>query len=403
MGQDLSSYLGMTVPRVCHITTAHPPTDTRIFRRECVSLARCGYEVILLARHKEEQTIEGVHCVPLPRQSQGRLARILFDTRAAAKVAHDLRADLYHFHDPELLPAMRWLARKTSAPVVWDVHEYYYASIAFNNSFRVRPLSRFAASCFSYLELNSCRKRFQGIVAVSDTMAERYQIDGVVARVVGNYPDIERIPAPDLGKRAKKPLLVSIGAQYGPKGALQCADAFVELRGTLDCDMAFWGTFHPPELADQLRARTAPRTSSDRSAIVQGPIPWPILMCDLLPQAWIGFVLFENDNLNYRLGLPNRFFELWATGVPVIATAGTEVARITTEVGGGITVPNNHPKTLAAAVTDLFRHPPSYIHQMGLRGRKAIETRYNWQTTLLNLLDLYTHLGVPAPIRHNSD
>ena len=35
---------------VCHMTSAHASDDTRIFYKECVSLAKAGYEVSLVAR-----------------------------------------------------------------------------------------------------------------------------------------------------------------------------------------------------------------------------------------------------------------------------------------------------------------------------------------------------------------
>ena len=34
--------------RVCHVTSAHLRYDLRIFRKECVSLEKAGYEVYLV-------------------------------------------------------------------------------------------------------------------------------------------------------------------------------------------------------------------------------------------------------------------------------------------------------------------------------------------------------------------
>ena len=383
------------MPHICHITTAHLPNDTRIFRRECVSLARSGYRVSLIARHDKEAVSDGVECIPLPKKNRKRLARILFDTRMAARIGLSLQADLYHFHDPELVPAMRWLSRRTLAPVVWDVHEYYFESIGFNNSLRWRPLSRLAAHCFSRLELASCRRLFGGVVTISETMARRYQQCGKPVAVVGNYPDLNQLPQPRSTK-AQRPLLVSMGAQFGPKGAFQIADAYRKVRERIDCDLAFWGTFHPPVLKDELKHRTQPDRKGQREAIVEGPVPWHRLMAELLPQAWLGFVLFDLENPNYRLGLPNRLFEMWAVGVPAIVTDNTEVARLVRQHDAGVAVPDNRPDTLADAAAALLRDP-SRLAVMSHNARRAVETTYNWAPSFDHLLALYRDLGVPPP------
>ncbi|HYC33205.1 MAG TPA: glycosyltransferase, partial [Gemmatimonadales bacterium] len=110
---------------VCHITTGHDVFDTRVFRRECRSLAQAGYRVYLVAPHTREETVDGVRILPIPVPTS-RLARRVAWPLMAARRALATGADLYHFHDPELIPAMQWLARRTAMPVVWDAHEVFY-------------------------------------------------------------------------------------------------------------------------------------------------------------------------------------------------------------------------------------------------------------------------------------
>src|SRR5659263_62748 len=88
--------------KVCHITTVHSSADVRIFHKECKTLAREGYEVYLIAPHDKEEEIDGVHIIPLPLKG-GRLYRFLFKKRIALKKAKEVNAEIYHFHDPEML------------------------------------------------------------------------------------------------------------------------------------------------------------------------------------------------------------------------------------------------------------------------------------------------------------
>ena len=50
--------------RVVHVTTVHPRDDIRIFRKECVSLARAGYEVVQVVgdgQGREGKTHKSTH------------------------------------------------------------------------------------------------------------------------------------------------------------------------------------------------------------------------------------------------------------------------------------------------------------------------------------------------------
>ncbi|TEU17385.1 MAG: hypothetical protein E3J21_08470 [Anaerolineales bacterium] len=108
--------------KVCVMTSVHPPFDPRIFHKEAQTLVQAGYEVVLIAPHdKESENVDGVHIIGLPRYKR-RFYRPLNWWRIL-RVALRQKADVYHFHDPELLPIGLWLQWWTGKPVVYDVHE----------------------------------------------------------------------------------------------------------------------------------------------------------------------------------------------------------------------------------------------------------------------------------------
>ena len=41
--------------KVCHLTSAHPSNDPRIFHKQCASLAREGYDTYLVARGESRE------------------------------------------------------------------------------------------------------------------------------------------------------------------------------------------------------------------------------------------------------------------------------------------------------------------------------------------------------------
>ena len=94
--------------RVVHLTSVHRPRDVRIFHKEARAVAAARAATPGWRRR-------ACRCA-------GRGASPPAGGWRGAARARD--ADLYHVHDPELLPAALWLARATGRPVVYDVHEY---------------------------------------------------------------------------------------------------------------------------------------------------------------------------------------------------------------------------------------------------------------------------------------
>src|SRR5690606_18126184 len=105
-----------------HLTSAHSRYDIRIFLKECVSLAVNCYSVsLVVADGKEDEFCKGVaiYNVGLPKN---RVDRIRNAPRLILRKALELDADIYHLHDPELIPIgvkLKMLGKK----VVFDAHE----------------------------------------------------------------------------------------------------------------------------------------------------------------------------------------------------------------------------------------------------------------------------------------
>src|SRR5260370_41063736 len=89
--------------RVCHLTSVHPANDTRIFEKECLSLAAAGYDGHRVAPAAASGRVRGITIAAMP-PARGRGARAIVTTARveARAISHGERVD--PFHTPESTP-----------------------------------------------------------------------------------------------------------------------------------------------------------------------------------------------------------------------------------------------------------------------------------------------------------
>ena len=135
--------------KIFMFTSVHPWNDTRIFYKEAVSLAK-KYEVELHAPadfdFKKEK---GVKIYGLPKWKK-RIDRIK-TIREIWQRAKKSNANIFHFHDPELIP-IGLLLKLKGKKVIYDVHEDVVKQIKYKE-WLPRLLRFFFANLFSMLNV----------------------------------------------------------------------------------------------------------------------------------------------------------------------------------------------------------------------------------------------------------
>ncbi len=89
--------------KVCILTSVHSLFDIRIFHKQAKTLAKAGYDVTLIVQHTRDEVIEGIKVIALPKP-KNRFHRMIGLVFRVFRLALTQKADVYHFHDPELLP-----------------------------------------------------------------------------------------------------------------------------------------------------------------------------------------------------------------------------------------------------------------------------------------------------------
>src|SRR5690625_4523516 len=138
---------------------------------------------------------------------------MIFGTIDGYKKAKRLRADIYHFHDPELM-IVGWLLKKKDNVVIYDIHEEYTTSIL-QKGYLPRWVRTVLAKTYQWIERLFTRK-------MALCLAEKYYKDLYDrGKCILNYPMIqtELLEANRQSQTAKDKLLYT-GNVTKDRGAL---------------------------------------------------------------------------------------------------------------------------------------------------------------------------------------
>ena len=208
----------MKAIKVCHLASKHKMNDMRIFEKECKSLAKGGFDVTLVGFGEAPKTeeVDGVRCITLHCPIKNNLELLRKRNKLILETALQVDAQIYHLHEPELLPVGKKLKKKGKT-VIFDSHEFYGWQLHDNiHKIKIIKTPAFLMKVFGNLymryEKRVCMK-LDAVVQVCtmngiDYFAKRCR-QSIFIRNLPNTTDYSRHSAVDL---SQKPLLAMIGA-----------------------------------------------------------------------------------------------------------------------------------------------------------------------------------------------
>jgi glycosyltransferase involved in cell wall biosynthesis len=365
--------------RVVHLTTVHPPDDSRIFHKECRTLAAAGYEVILVAPEKGAIQGLGVQLRFIPA-ARSRITRIVVSTYRALRLALSLRAEVYHLHDPELLP-VGFVLRTFGKRVVFDAHEDLPQQIL-SKPWVPQLVRRPLAWCAALMQWFISRM-LSGVVAATPTIADRFPRARTVC--VQNFPIAEEFLVADPLPYESRPRSIAyLGRVDRIRGAREMVLAMQHLDPRSSARLLIAGKIFEPTLRAELDALPAAGRIDHLGWLGRSDI------ASLLAKVRIGLVVLHPTPA-YRDSYPIKLFEYMAAGVPVVASDFPLWRSIVEGAACGILVDPLDPHAIARAMSRLLDNPQEAA-AMGQRGREAIRARYSWKPESEKLLALYARL-----------
>lgn len=346
------------------------------------SLARAGYEVTVVAPHSKDEVVDGVRIKGVP-ELKGRPSRMTLTVWRVYREALRQKADVYHFHDPELIP-VGLLLRLQGKKVIYDIREDLPSAVLYKH-YLPRWLRRPVAWAVERVENLAC-PWFSALVPVTPAIAERFQALNGRTILVQNYAlRQEFAPQAELAWSQRPCSVAYVGGIIRERGIREMVTAMDLLPDRLQARLKLMGPFAPVNLRDEVARLPGWKRVDALGAVDRAKV------AEVLGSVRAGLLLYHPE-ANAVRAQPQKMFEYMSAGIPVIASHFPWWREIVEGAGCGLLVDPLNPGAIAQGIEYLLTHPQE-AEAMGHRGREAVETRYNWESEEKNLLQLYEHLS----------
>lgn len=371
--------------KVCHVTSVHQRYDTRVFYKECTSLANAGYDVTLLvADNKEPETRNGVKIISADFKPKSRWERIFNASRVMFDYAMTINAEIYHLHDPELLPVGKKL-KSEGKKVIFDSHEDVPAQIL--NKAWIPSILRKPCSVAYLFYANSILKKMNYVIGVTPHLVDKLRRVNSNVEMISNFPileshDAEQLLQQDKTDNMRRSIVFAGGItkQWSHEEILQAIeglDILYKLAGPSS-----------REYIEKLE-----QYPSWANVDYRGKIPHEKVK-ELFQESAVGLAVLQyspnSDGANGTLG-NTKLFEYMMAGLPVICTDFKLWKDIINKWHCGICVNPKDVNAIRQAINYLI-HNSEEASNMGENGRKAVVEEFNWSIEEKILLGLYKKL-----------
>jgi glycosyltransferase involved in cell wall biosynthesis len=365
---------------VCHLSSVHPTFDARIFHKECVHLARQGFDVTYVTPGEAPKWAEGVRIVTVPRPRElGRATRALGLARRIVRRAARARATLYHLHDPELL-LHAGLLRATGARIVYDAHEDLPRQLL-GKDYVPRLLRRPMSMAAEVIE-NRLLRQVDAMVTATPSILARFRGLGHRAVDVNNFPDPVAFALSEPSARHANTVCY-VGAIGIHRGIVEMIEALRDQPTRL----LLAGQFLDQSLEQRCRSMRGWSQVEFLGPLPHGDIP------RVLAQASVGLCLLHGRS-SYIESQPTKIFEYLLAGLPVVISDFKYWRRLFGDHPYIRYVDPRRPRQIAAAVGALLAARAEHA-EWARRARASILSRYTWPTESEKLRQLYLELLNP--------
>lgn len=387
--------------KICFLADKHDLFDDRIYWKMAVPLNKKGYDVYYLLisdKHDKGITKEGVkyQVLKVKTFSKNKYLNFIFkrinpfnNYKKLFKLASDLNADIYHFHDLWMNRIGKKLKNLTQKPVVfYDAREPYgedYISFTRAKGITKKMVSTFA----KYVEIweKKKAKNYDLIISNEETVRDNFrkQLGNDKAEVIYNYTDIYK-NYKKTSKANKKYDFIYCGGITESRGAIKILEAIkIAKKTTPKITMVFVGRYSPNSLKSRLQNFINSNDLNDNVKLLSFVKYHEI--SNFYNASKVGLITWLPIKA-LTIKLPIKVFEYMAFGLPIIGSNFGHIKKYIEDDKCGLTVNPDNPNEIAEVMVDLLKDSKKYS-EFSKNGREITLQKYRWELELNRLIGFY--------------
>jgi len=381
----------MSKPKICMITTREEPGDPRVFEKEARSLKEAGFDIEIVGpKMKLPANTYGIRFLQFEKAP--RPFRKLSTVIRTYKTSKKSNAQIYHCHEIDVSLfigyLLKKLRRRENVKLIFDCHEFWLAYFSDRIPVLFRWLFRSVFTTYEKIILKHC-----DFIITANTIERGY------------YQTF--FPLKDISVIYNVPHLTDTnGSVFDPTSPPQkiydlCYEGYINFERGIEIFFELirrlkkrYGNIKfliigniAPGQSQKWAEQFIKENHLEENITVTGWQPYSKLYSYHL-QSKIGIFLYQHSPNNILAGPPNKLFNFMKAGLPIIASNLPETVNILDEIGSGITVRPDNIDEIERAALKLLENP-ELREEMGQKGLKAFQEKYNWQKEEQRLIQIY--------------
>lgn len=324
-------------------------TDQRV-QRTCSALQECGYEVLLVGRKLSNSP--SVDHLPFTSRrmklvfTSGPLFYFFFNLRLFFLLLFT-RCDLLYANDLDTLGPNFRVSKLKGVPLIYDSHEIFCEVPELQNT----PAKK---KIWEQVE-SKIVPRLKHCITVNQSIAnyfkEKYKVPFSVVRnvPVKEHGFIARSRV-ELGVPNDKKMIIFQGAGINiDRGAEELVQA---MKFVKDAKLYIIGG---GDVFPVLKKMVSELGLQDKISIIS-KLPKAELL-HYTHNADLSLSIDKDTNLNYHFSLPNKIFDYFQAGVPVLASKLPEIEALIRKYDVGDFITEHHPEHIAKKIEEMLQSP----------------------------------------------